>query len=96
MSFELKGLKKALLSTFGNRGTEIDKMRVIFDERFKQDTVKHEQWKAFLQKSEIDFPGDFNAVIEKIERFIVPIFDVSLEQNYNYKWGCKEWEWLKI
>ena len=35
MSFELKELKKALLSTFGNRGTEIDKMRVIFDEKFK-------------------------------------------------------------
>ena len=51
---------------------------------------------SLLQKNEIDCPGDFNAVIKRIERFIVPVFDVSLEQGYNYKWGCKEWEWLKM
>jgi len=39
-------------------------MKIIFDEKFKQNPMKIEQWQAFLRKSEIDFPADFDRVVE--------------------------------
>ncbi len=96
ISFELKSFKKALLKTFEIRGTDIDKMRVIFEKQFKQNTVKHEQWRAFLRKNELKFTGNFNTVVKKIELFILPVFDGSLDDNKYYNWDCKKWKWLKI
>jgi predicted nucleotidyltransferase component of viral defense system len=95
ISFESKILKKALDSTFGDRETDIEKMKIIFDEKFKRNPMKLEQWQAFLRKSEIDFQGNFDRVVEKIERFIVPMFDGSLAENQNHNWNFKDWKWLK-
>lgn len=92
--FDFKGLKKALDATFEDRGTDIEKMKIIFDEEFKRNQMKHQQWQAFLRKNEITHPGDFDGVVEKIKRFIVPMFDGSLEGNQNYNWNSKDWKWL--
>jgi predicted nucleotidyltransferase component of viral defense system len=91
--FESKTLKKALSSTFAARGTDLKKMRIIFDKKFKQNSMKCEQWKAFLRKSELDYTGDFGRIVEKIKLFIVPILDSSLEENKNYNWNFKSWKW---
>jgi predicted nucleotidyltransferase component of viral defense system len=94
--FELKTLKKALICTFADRGTDIMKMRIIFDEKFKQNSMKLEQWQAFLRKNELDFTGDFGIIVEKIKLFIMPILDSSLEENKNYNWNFKNWKWLEV
>jgi predicted nucleotidyltransferase component of viral defense system len=92
--FELETLKKALVSTFEDRGTDINKMKIIFDENFKQNSMKHEQWQAFLRKNELDFIGDFGGIVEKIKLFIEPILDGSLEENSDYNWNFNSWKWL--
>lgn len=93
--FERKQLKKALLSTFKDRGTDTGKIKVIFDDGFKQNAMKQEQWRAFLRKNELEFSGDFETAIEKIERFLVPLFDGNLDQKHHHLWNCEKWEWQR-
>ena len=63
---------------------------------FKQNSMKREQWQAFLRKNELDFTGDFGSIVEKIKLFIMPILDSSLEENKNYNWNFENWKWLGV
>jgi predicted nucleotidyltransferase component of viral defense system len=60
-------LKKAMKTTFSKRNTPIDDFKFIFDDDFKSDQDKHRQWKAFLNRTDIQLDQSFDQVIEDIE-----------------------------
>jgi len=63
-------LKNATKTTFMRRNTPIDDFMFIFDVDFKSDEDKHMQWKAFLNRTNIQLKQPFDQVIEDIQRFL--------------------------
>lgn len=63
-------LKKAIKTTFAKRNTPTDDFFFIFDDDFKSDQDKHRQWKAFLNRTDIQLDQSFDQVIEDIESYL--------------------------
>ncbi len=70
--FDSTVLAEAIRLTFENRGTEIPTDANYFRPEFIE--VKEKQWKAFRAKlGHVKVPDSFQAVIEKISQFILPV-----------------------
>lgn len=67
-------LKEAIEMTFKNRGTDLKARKILYDEKFKADKEKHQQWMAFLNRSQINIDLSFREIIDFIEKFIEPLF----------------------
>lgn len=67
-------LKDAIETTFTNRGTNLMTRKILYDEKFKADSEKQQQWVAFLNRSKININLSFREIIDFIENFIEPIF----------------------
>lgn len=63
-------LKKAIKTTFAKRNTPTDDFFFIFDNDFKSDQYKHRQWKAFLNRTDVQLDRAFDQVIEDIENYL--------------------------
>lgn len=70
-----KDLLISIKKTFLKRNTDINNRKIIYEDEFKNDTIKQKQWNGFLKRIKTDMSDDFNTVINKIESFIEPIFE---------------------
>lgn len=66
-------LKKAIKTTFSKRNTPLDDFKYIFNNDFKYDVDKHQQWKAFLNRTDIQLDQSFDQVVLDIESYLVEI-----------------------
>ena len=67
-------LQDAIETTFKNRGTDLKAHKILYDEKFKADSEKQQQWMAFLNRSKINIDLSFREIIDFIENFIEPLF----------------------
>lgn len=70
-----KRLKKAIDTTFSDRNTPIEDFQYIFNEDFRNNNEKQQQWNAFLNRSSIQSNKTFEEVVEGIENYIRPIIN---------------------
>ncbi len=97
-SFDGITLSRAIKSTFLNRSTDVSDDPVIFNEKFREDSQKAAQWKAFIfktfgQKEHLSF----RQVIDDIEIFISPVLR-SIHQGaaFEYTWlPGGPWEYVR-
>lgn len=88
--FDISTLHTAIIETFRNRQTSIEKRHSIFDDQFKNDKNLQLLWTAFLKKRLIKSESDFSEIVSRIEKFINPAFDeIILPKTWNYE----TWEW---
>lgn len=66
-------LRKAILTTFENRSTPVSDSDYIFEESFRKDAEKKQQWKAFLNRNSIDVDQSFIEIVTEIEEYLSPI-----------------------
>ncbi len=88
-SFEGPVLKKAIQSTFQRRKTPIASVPpLVFSDEFSLDSVKHSQWKAFLNKNDIsDMSEDFSDIIGKLSDFLAtPLKAASSGKHFSFSW----------
>jgi len=88
--FDLNTLHKALIETFRNRQTSVEKRHSIFDDKFKNDKNLQSLWAAFLKKRLIKSDSNFSEILSKVEKFIEP---ACIEVNLPKTWNCIDWEW---
>ena len=81
-------LKKALLTTFKKRQTDINRRIDIYTESFIKD--KSLLWKTFLKKLNNDTREDFKNIIKKIKNFIEPVI---LDKSKIKLWHPDIWKW---
>ena len=72
--FKSNLLKKAIETTFENRGTDLIARKILYDKKFKADSEKQQQWMAFLNRSKINIDLSFREIIDFIENFIEQLF----------------------
>jgi predicted nucleotidyltransferase component of viral defense system len=88
--FDLNTLHTALIETFRNRQTSIEKRHSLFDDKFKNDKNLQSLWAAFLKKRLINDDSNFSEILSKVEKFIEPAF---IAVNLSKTWNCIDWEW---
>ena len=88
-SFNRKVLEKALLETFGNRGTDLEDRHIIFDTVFKNNQQKQIQWVSFIKLNKLNLNISFYDAVSKIQSFIEPIFNEGTNDN----WNPQKWKW---
>jgi hypothetical protein len=88
--FDLLTLHTALIETFRNRQTVIEKRHSLFNEKFKNDENLQSLWNAFLKKRLLKNENNFNETISKIEDFIEPACN---EVKLTKTWNNREWQW---
>jgi hypothetical protein len=75
----------ALLETFRNRQTSIEKRISIFEDKFKNDDRLQSLWTSFLKKRLLNNDNSFSEIVSQIENFIEPVF---VEVNTSKTWNC--------
>jgi hypothetical protein len=88
--FDLLTLHTAIIETFRNRQTSIEKRLSLFDDKFKNDVNLQSLWSVFLKKRLITNDNNFSEIVSKIEKFIEP---ACIELKSAKTWDFKEWEW---
>ena len=88
--FNITTLHTAIIETFRNRQTSIEKRFSIFDDKFKNDKNLQLLWAAFLKKRLIKSESDFSEIVYRIEKFIDPVFDEIISPK---TWNYERWEW---
>ena len=89
--FSSQKLRKAIVSTFKNRNTELKSKGTIFSKFFKNDPSKQVQWQAFLKKNRISKGSNFTDVIDEIKKFLEPLFNLDAESEYKWDRGTSQW-----
>ncbi len=88
--FDLLTLHTALMETFSNRHTSIEKRHSIFNEKFKFDENLKNLWIAFIGKRMLKINLNFTEVVSKIKEFIEPACTLSTNKK---AWNSKKWIW---
>jgi len=88
--FDLLTLYNALIETFNNRKTSIEKRHSIFEDKFKNDENLEVLWTAFISKRSLKINLNFSETVFKIKEFIEPACN---EVNSTKIWDYKEWRW---
>jgi len=88
--FKSELLREAILTTFDNRNTNIEDMKIVLDEEFINDVSKAKQWKAFLKRNRLDLDISFKNCMQDLITFLNPVLDPKQENLYwkpsLYKW----------
>jgi len=87
--FESKKLKEAITITFNNRKTDLSNRSAVFSSDFKKDKAKQLMWLAFLNQRKLKSESEFEKVIEQLEQFIEPIYELK----ENKIWNPETWSW---
>lgn len=87
--FELLKMRNALIRTFENRHTSIDKIQIVLNDKFKRDGNLKNLWTAFIDKHSLKMNLNFYAIVSKIIEFIEPV----LNFEKNKKWNKNNWRW---
>jgi len=88
-SFEGPVLLKAIQSTFQRRKTPIASVSPrVFSDEFSMDSVKHSQWKAFLNKNELtDISEEFPYIVDELRDFLAPLLEAaSSDKRFDLSW----------
>jgi len=85
--FGYETLRSAILTTFSNRETDLNEYQVIFSDSFKNNSLKNEQWQAFLNRNKIECKFQFSEIIEFLKIFLLPI---CIDENAKY--SGKNWD----
>lgn len=88
--FDLLTLHTALIETFNNRNTSIEKRYSVFNDKFKNDENLKTLWNAFINKRMLKINLNFTEVVSDIEKFIEP---ACTKSNMKKTWNSKTWEW---
>lgn len=76
-SFDEQLLMRAVRRTFSRRKTDIPEEPFALTRDFYADRQKQSQWRAFLSKSGIDAPKDFQDIGKLLRRFLLPILRLA-------------------
>lgn len=66
-------LKEAILTTFNQRNTDIEKRKNIYEDKFKSDEQLQIFWTAFLDRNKLSTENSFTNIVDKLKSFIEPI-----------------------
>lgn len=86
--FKKNLLREAILTTFSHRETDIERRKIIYEDKFKTDEKLQKYWTAFLERNKLTTENNFSKVIDKVGSFIEPIFS-----NKKFKWNPKRFIW---
>jgi len=78
--FAMANLKEAMVTTFKQRGTDIDSRKAIFKKSFRNDEQMNTFWTTFLKRNSLDLSISFSQVVKNLENFIEPIFEDNTQQ----------------
>lgn len=92
-SFALQILSDAVTATFSQRGTLPEARSTVFDGSFAGNRDRMKQWSAFVGLQSEGTELLFSDAIERLRRFIAPVFDPGRIQSY---WHPESWQWLPL
>jgi hypothetical protein len=99
-SFDGATLYEAVKRTFERRKTILPSVPTIFTDTFPALPEKQIQWRAFLNRTEIEVTDDFMIVMTSIRKFLSPLYDALINKtgftdcwdrktgNYGRKTNC--------
>ena len=85
-------LLNSIKRTFETRETAISNRKIIYQYEFKNDDEKQKQWKGFLKRIKSEMENNFITIINKLEKFIEPVFE-NVEDDLS--WNKDKWKWEK-
>ena len=91
--FKFDVLRKALETTFHNRGTPFEDCKIVFGEEFMSDPEKQTQWNAFLSRNKLASYDNFRQAMMKLKTFLEPIC-LSPDKFTKELWDGKLWLWV--
>ena len=93
--FNYQQLKDAIFTTFKNRLTPLREYKIVFSANYKLDESKNVQWKAFLNRNKIDCHLSFSEIVEKLEKFLLPICILEKEEKSTAIWDPTYNHWIE-
>jgi len=78
--FDKENLKLAVKNTFKNRNTKAIPNHSLFNDAFFKNDDRIIQWKAFLQKSNLNTELDFSDVMKAIKENMEPVYNQLTEE----------------
>jgi predicted nucleotidyltransferase component of viral defense system len=66
-------LKKSIIATFDQRGTDKELRKYIYKPNFKDNPEKQIQWLSFLKRNKLTAEDKFSKIVDKIESFLEPV-----------------------
>lgn len=88
--FDLLLLHNAIIETFKNRETSLEKRLSVHEDKFKTDKNLQFLWLAFLKKRNLTANTTLAEIITSIQLFIEP---ACVEVKNTKSWNPKEWQW---
>ena len=88
--FDLLLLHNAIIETFKNRETSLEKRLSVHEDKFKTDKNLQFLWLAFLKKRNLTANTTLAEIITSIQLFIEP---ACVEVKKTKSWNPKEWQW---
>jgi predicted nucleotidyltransferase component of viral defense system len=89
--FTLHILSNAVTATFSQRETSPEARSTVFDANFAGNRDRMKQWSAFVGLQGEDAELLLPEAIERLRRFILPVFDTGRVQSH---WHPESWQWL--
>ena len=88
-------LLRALKATFERRKTEFkNEPLYIFSDDFSHNEGKKTQWKAFLNKNNLNPKTDFPQIVNDVQKLLKPVYSSIVNQkSFNMQWSFDEFQW---
>jgi hypothetical protein len=68
-TFQKGTLRQAIENTFRQRRTDLENRRLVFSPEFMSDAQREKDWKRFLERNEMESPGSFESIMNRIREF---------------------------
>ncbi|MCF6258147.1 MAG: nucleotidyl transferase AbiEii/AbiGii toxin family protein [Gammaproteobacteria bacterium] len=90
-------LIRAVKATFERRNTEFSTEPLyVFSDDFKNDRNKQVQWKAFLNKNNLDNVANFSHVAGEVQQLLEPVHQsIATRHSYEFQWLPEVFQWEK-
>lgn len=96
IKFKMEILKDALHATLQRRGTELALEPIVFQSAFKTNKFKAEQWINFCRQNQFIGVPDFDELMTRLEKFLLPVLDSIRSKNSLTKlWDPEACSWRK-
>ena len=88
-------LSLAVKMTFEKRKTAVSTASLyVFSDEFKQDKAKQTQWKAFLNKNNLNDETEFTSIVSEIQRLLEPVYQsIAEQQSFSLQWSPEAFQW---
>ncbi len=88
-------LSQAVNATFERRKTDILPAPLyVFGDNFKTDKDKGVQWKAFLNKNNLQNKTDFAHVVGEVQQLLEPVYQsIANQKTFDLQWSPEEFQW---